>query len=477
MSKTKSMPLLPRLLIGAVLFFGGMYLLMRLYVGNTIDDAIDSSPDDITYDKMFLSWSGDFGIEGVKGVHPLPNGKQKSYTADRFVVHTPGLLWLARVGWKGENGELPDDIGFTVENIRLDETDEDTDGNYSNMAFDAVGCGKRQFTPADMTAMGFSQLKRNVTMRLTRVDQHNSTFRFEVDTPGVGGSAMEVRIGIERPVVFEEGPQGLITAPIKSASATMTDHGFIAARNAYCARAVGIEPAAFTAHHMQRLQTHLAEEGITLGVGALDRYKEFAEKGGELSVMTVGDTKLTLGEFMGSERIGKLGGVRTGVRWNGGPLATFEMGTQPKIARQPEPAAAGAVAPAGTAVATPAATAASAAPASSAPAGPAAPADTLYARTRSDNLTGTEPSKRGRVVATGEVVPYATLDKHLGERVQITTKMGSVRHGTVLASNSYQTNLKLDPEEGGFNLNIFADTVAEVHLIPASATAAATTTK
>jgi hypothetical protein len=73
------------------------------------------------------------------------------------------------------------------------------------------------------------------------------------------------------------------------------------------------------------------------------------------------------------------------------------------------------------------------------------------------------------------VVAYGSLDKHLGERVQITTKMGSVRHGTVLGSNSYQTNLKLDAEEGGFNLNVFADTVAEVRLIPASATAAKTT--
>jgi hypothetical protein len=477
MAKSKSMPMLPRLLIGAVLFFGGMYLLMRLYVGNTIDDAIDASPDDITYDSMFLRWNGDFGIEGVKGVHPLPDGKEKSYQADRFVVHTPGLLWLARVGWKGESGELPDDIGFTIENIRLDETGKDTDGNYSNLAFDAVGCGKRKFTPADMTAMGIGELKRNVTMRLTRVDQHNSTFRFEVDTPGVGGSALEVRIGIDRPVVWEEGPEGLINAPIKSASATMTDHGFIAARNAYCARAVGIEPAAFTAHHMQRLNTYLAEEGMTLGVGALERYREFAEKGGELSVVTVGDMKMKLGEFMGKERIVKLSSVRTGVRYNGGPLATFEMGTQPKIARQPEPAAVAATA-APVAAAADGTPAAAAAPAGKAtPAGPAQPADTLYARTRSDNLTGTEPTKRGRVVATGEVVPYASLDKHIGERVQITTKMGSVRHGTVVSSNSYQTALKLDPEEGGFNLNIFADTVAEVHLIPASATAAATTTK
>jgi len=469
------MPLLPRLLIGAVLFFGGMYLLMRLWVGGAIEDAIAQTPDEVTYESMFLRFNGDFGIEGVKGVHPLPDGTEKSYTADRLVVHTPGLLWLARIGWAGESDELPDDIGFTVENLRLDETDDKTDGNYSNLPFDAVGCGKRLLTPGDMSAMGFGTMKRNATLRLTRLDDNASKFLFEVDTPGVGGSAMEVEIGIKRPLEWAQGLNGLITAPIKSVAGTATDHGFIAARNTYCAKAVGVEPAAFVDHHMRKLDTHLAEEGMTLGVGALERYRDFAAKGGELKVVSIGDTKLTLGDFMDKNaRIGKMAAVRTGIRHNGGPLASFEVGTQPKIARvDPAPAAATPVAPAAgaAALAMPAPlppTVIGAPKAAAATTASAQSADTLYKRTRSDNLTGTEPVVRGRVVATGEEVTYASLEKHIGERVQITTKMGSVRHGTVLSSNSYQTNLKLDAEEGGFNLNVFADTVAKVRLIPAS---------
>lgn len=481
MARSKSsLPLLPRLLIGAVLFFGGMYLLMRLWVGNAIEDAIDASPDDITYESMFLRWDGDFGVENVKGVHPLPDGTEKAYSADRVVVHTPGLLWLARIGWKGESDALPDDIGFTAENIRLDDTDDKTDGNYSNLPFDAVGCGKRQLTRGDMADMGFGQLKRNVTLRLTRLDDHASTFRFAADTPGVGGSAMEMEIGIERPLEWEQGPMGLIGARIKSGSMTVTDHGFIAVRNAYCAKAAGVEPAAFVEHHMRKLDTHLAEEGMTLGVGALERYRDFVAKGGELSVVTVGDTKLTLGDFMDKNtRIGKMAAVRTGIRHNGGPLADFQVGTQPKIARAEEPEAEAVaptpVAPAAIATAAVAPPTVIGAPAAAAkPDASAPPADTLYQRTRSANLTGTEPVTRGQVVATGEAVPYASLEKHVGERVQITTKMGTVRHGTILSSNTYQTALKLDAEEGGFNLNVFSDTVAEVRLIPATATLANT---
>lgn len=482
MSKSlQSMPLLPRLLIGALLFFGGMYLLMRLWVGNAIDDAIDASPDDIAYESIFLRWNGDFGIENVKGVHPLPDGTGKAYAADRVVVHTPGLLWLARIGWAGESTELPDDIGFTIENLRLDEDEgDDAVGNWANLPFAAVGCGKRQLTRADMADMGFGQLKRNVTLRLTRLDDHASTLLVAADTPGVGGSAVAVEIGIERPLEWAQGPQGLVGARIKSGSMTMTDHGFVAARNTWCARAAGVAPAAFSEHHMLKLQTHLAEEGMTLGVGALERYRDFAARGGELTVVTIGDTKLVLGDFSGPDRIGKMSAVRTGIRHNGGPLANFAVGTQPKIARaEPEPKAEPAApAPATTALATtpavaPSTAAALASPAA-APAASAPPADTLYNRTRSANLTGTEPVTRGRVVATGGVVPYASLEQHVGERVQITTKMGTVRHGTVLSSNAYQTALKLDAEDGGFNLNVFADTVVEVRLIPATATAANT---
>ena len=462
---------LPIIVVGAAVVG---YLLLRLWVGMAISGAIAASPDNITYDSMFLRMNGDFGIENVKGAHALPDGTEKSYTADRLTVHTPGLLWLAGIGFQGKDDALPDDIGFSVDNIAMVDDDNTTPGNWSNLPFDAVGCGKQQLTLADLSEMGMAAHKRNMTIRLTRLDDHASSFRFAVESPGIGSTSMDMEIGIERPLLWEKGPQGLLGAPIKTASLTMNDGGFIAGRNEWCAKRVGVEPAAFVDYHMQKLDRALAEKGMTLGVGALDRYKEWVAKGGELKIVTVGDTKLTLGDFSGPDRVSKMSAVRLGIRHDGGALANFEVGSQPKIApeefAEDKPAAA-TPAVATAAAATPAAGApASSTASASAPvaAAPAPPADTLYNRTRSANLTGTEPVTRGRVVATGESVPYAALEKHIGERVQIKTKMGSLRTGTVLSSNSYQTNLKLDAEDGGFNLNVFADTVAEVRLVPAS---------
>jgi hypothetical protein len=454
-SKLNSMPVLPRMIIGAILFFGGMYLLMRLWVTAAIEDTIDASPDEITYESTFLRFNGEFGMEGVKGTHPLPDGSEKGYSADRVIVHTPGLLWLARVGWKGSSGELPDDFGVTVENFRVDSDNDRTPGNYSNLPFDAVGCGKRLLTPADLTEMGLFDLDRNITVRLTRLDDSSSNMKFAMDTPGVGSMSMDMELGIERPLEWADGPAGLIEAPVKTGKVTLTDQGFIAARNAFCAKKAGIDVEAFADHHMRALDTHLAEEGLTLGIGALDRYKAFAQKGGEITITTVGDTKLTLGDLSGPTLKSRLSSVRTGIRHDGGPLANFEMGTRTPIERvDPEDLVAQAAA-APTAVAT-AATGA-----------PAPPTGKYVPRSRTDNLTGTEVASRPRiVVTTGDLVAYKDLDKHIGERIQITTKMGTVRHGTLLVTNSFQSHIKLDAEEGGFNLVVPSDTVREVRLIP-----------
>jgi hypothetical protein len=105
------------------------------------------------------------------------------------------------------------------------------------------------------------------------------------------------------------------------------------------------------------------------------------------------------------------------------------------------------------------------APAPVAPPASSLPRDTSAMRSRTANLTGTDTAPLAIVVSTGESFPYAELDKHIGERVQITTKLGTVRHGRVLSTNSIETHLQLDAKEGGFSLVVPAETVNDIRLI------------
>jgi hypothetical protein len=76
-------------------------------------------------------------------------------------------------------------------------------------------------------------------------------------------------------------------------------------------------------------------------------------------------------------------------------------------------------------------------------------------------------AKAGTDDGTLQVVPYADLGQHVGERIEFTSTMGSVRHGTVLSSNAYETQIRLDAADGGFQLAVPAETVAQIRLMPA----------
>ena len=111
-----------------------------------------------------------------------------------------------------------------------------------------------------------------------------------------------------------------------------------------------------------------------------------------------------------------------------------------------------------TAADTDAAATVAAAPAP-APVEPAPPAD-------ENVVVSAGTAKAGTDDGSLEVVDYASLASRIGAHVEVTTHAGSVRKGTVLSSNNYETQIKLDAEEGGFNLLVPAETVAQVRLIP-----------
>jgi hypothetical protein len=122
-----------------------------------------------------------------------------------------------------------------------------------------------------------------------------------------------------------------------------------------------------------------------------------------------------------------------------------------------------------TAAETDAAATVAAAPAP-APVEPAPPADENVRVSAGTAIAGTDDGAL-------EVVDYPSLANRVGAHVEITTRAGSVRKGTVLSSNNYETQIKLDAEEGGFNLLVPADTVAQVRLIPDAAAGGAATAK
>jgi hypothetical protein len=205
---------------------------MRLGVSMWMDglNEVDEQ-NDFQYDSSFFAMNGDFGARDVRITHYEPDGSVSVVLlADRMVVHTPGLHWLWWSTFRGSK-KMPDEIGLTLENVRDASRTAKTAGGYSNLPFDAMGCGKTQMTPETLQAMGLPEPRRDTSLWLRRKDDQVSTLSVDLVTRDIGEARIDLDVGVERPLKWRESVEQLSQAKVQGAKITLRDLGFIAARN------------------------------------------------------------------------------------------------------------------------------------------------------------------------------------------------------------------------------------------------------
>jgi hypothetical protein len=445
-----ALPWPTRVVVGTLMFavcsWGAMRLTASIWIGNVADADPDSNA--VEYDSTFFRWNGDFGAEKVSLTHFMPDGSEgPTYVADRVVFHTPGLAWLWWNSMKGRNKHMPERFGVTFENVRDAARTDQTPGNYTNLPYDQVGCGpgSQLLTVERLKAIGLPEVRRDVTVSLVRKDDALSTLTIDLLTHGAGELAMDLDVGIERPLRWEDTVEQFFAAPLQAASVRIADRGFVALRNAACAKAAGIAPAAFHAHHMKALDARLAEGRLSFDAPVRSRYAAFADKGGELVLRGSHLSKMGLAEFLAMDR-GKKLQLGSVLSYNDGPATPFYF--QPISASE-----AGALAQVVAPMAAPAA----------APADAAAPVQEV--------ASAPAPAPAAAVAATvtpaADEIAYKELKGREGAHVEILTSNGTVRRGTLIAHSTYLSTLKLDADQGGFTMSIPGDSVEQVRLVPA----------
>lgn len=427
--KFAAMPIWKRLLIGAPIALLCFWVAIRLLVVQWAELIAQADPQEnqVEYQSTFFRLNGDFGMNGFKLVHFFPDGKQgPTYLADRMVIHTPGLFWL----WKAsfiDPKHLPDTIGVSFENIREATRTDETPGNYTNLPYDAIGCGMLLLTPAELRTMGLHSA-RNASLHLRRIDDGNSRLLFEVVTHGVGQLQMNFDVTVSRPLAWSNIIMAAFAAKASNISMSMKDLGFVKVRNDYCASKAGVPAERFHEFHMRAYDTRMAEGNERFSAGAVERYSEFARDGGELTISSVNAPSRNLMQFVALDRVKKMKSMPLTIQLDGGPAATFSIGPVAAAAATPEPVAP-VTADAGTA-------AEISAPAQDPPA---------------------------------SVIAYAQLKTMIGAHVEFSTSNGTVRRGILLSYSPYVSTLKLDPDEGGFTLSVPADTIMQVVSMPLGA--------
>ena len=325
-------------------------------------------------------------------------------------------------------------LGVVFDNPRNVADDDTTPGNYTNLPYDAMGCVASMLTPTDLRTMGVPT-NRQVTLSLTRDSDSESTALFRMRTEGAGELDMQMKLDLQRPVVFETWGEVLESAPLHSVQMKFTDLGYIAKRNAYCAKKHNLSADAFTDYHMQEVARFTGAQGASLGQGTLAQYRDFAQKGGTLLLRTAGTRKLSIVQFARMDRMQKMQAYPVMISANGKAPANFSYGFDPNA----QVAVAASAAATDGAVAVPV-NAVAAAPVAALP--------------------------PGSLPEPGTVVPYAQLASLTGQHVDITTTYGSVRKGVVTLVGPLSAAVQLDKEEGGLLLTMPVDSITEIKFTP-----------
>jgi hypothetical protein len=200
---------------------------------------------------------------------------------------------------------------------------------------------------------------------------------------------------------------------------------------------------------MRSMAARMAEGRFSFIAEALERLRQFSEKGGELVLTARNPPATELPKFVTADFSRRIQLMPAVVSWNGGKEAPFRMDVMLPGEIRTGSAAPVAAAPAEAKALAPA-------PAVAANASASAPA----------------PTAAAAMLPSGALA-YADLKGREGAHIEIRTSNGTLRRGTLVAYSPFLSTIRLDSDQGGFNMSIPGESVEEVRAIPAQTMQAA----
>lgn len=249
-------------------------------------------PDlETTYQGARPTWSGDVVVRDV-AIHLDEGGTESLLRYERAVVRTPGWWWYVRMMLTRKRSKAPDldEFGVHFEGLQSPQGIDPTLGSLgvfgatSAAPFDAEGCIKdSRWNTAQLTEMGLSPGPTSVDFDW-KVQGRLLTTTHTLHTPGVSLSRY-VRTENMAP-----GRLNLLVLDFADDSEMLgerwevEDEGFVAARNAFCAREGGVDERTFVSRHMAATARMLQSEGMAVSRAAVDMYRDYVRRGGKIAL-------------------------------------------------------------------------------------------------------------------------------------------------------------------------------------------------
>lgn len=383
---------------------------------------------DIGYDDTFMRMNGEFGAVNVEfDVLDEEGEVLQTFRAERVTVRPPGLGWLLRKTSLIKSNLVPERMDVVLQNVRLVANPGREPFDFSALPYEHAGCGE-PFTEADVVAMAGAVPRGEMGYSIESIGDGRSRVRMWMHSIGLARSEYAYDVRLQRPVSFPDLVEHLDTSSIERFAIEYRDEGFIAKRNAFCAKRLGLAAEALTERLMSGLSTEFSKDGVQYPSEVMERIRRFQEKGGSLRIETPGAVNIPY-DALNDEKDTRL---MTAARLQ------VALGGETAVAFQALPAVAAAV------------TASNATPSE-----PPAPAVVQEAVAQSP------PLKKG------EILDAERLQLAVGHEIEITTKHGSVRTGVLRNKPILMVSLELPPEDGGVMLTIPQSDITQIRFLQA----------
>lgn len=292
-----------RILAVLALLFGTGYLLLNTanhLMGRAL--LVTLGDEETTYRNAWVGLNGDITAEDlvVYLYEDDADGREGDIRFKHARLETPGLHWVVFQSFRNiklfrfdrrKRGSTPhmDRLHLTLTGIESDTGDEPSlgylplSGPISGSPFETEGCQYDSYWQGDaLSAMGLSPGATALTFDYQiKGDLLHS--RVTLEAPGVGATHyedQETLLGEERNALLLD----FIDSEQLGQSMRFEDHGFVAARNAFCAKQSKISEHAFIARHLASMERLLAAIGLGIDPRTRDTYARFASTGGVLTL-------------------------------------------------------------------------------------------------------------------------------------------------------------------------------------------------
>jgi hypothetical protein len=370
-----------RLVFLALLYFGlplaGWHFIITARVAEAAQKLL-LRYDDFAEVKFTHPWFGFGGSAGISKLSITPRDPENgtALTVDEVIVEGPGVGWLLSVLFpdngsnrsgfaktfrkklaekiaekKGQQvtaeAEAPSSpaklpyakhVAITLKNFDPGFAGflgdfEDAFGSASAAPFETAGCkGDAMWNGSELHAMGLEFANVQFRWEYTAIDSMDVEETSTLSAPGIGEAQITHKYRTPRADAFLFGDFDQYR--VLEERYKVVDQGFVAARNAYCARRDRAKPGEFVSRHMLAMRRMLLSEGLSATAELEKIYRNYAERGGTLELIATPTSTVAFDKY-DQYAVKDRFRMYNGVLRNGKDQASFDF--EPATARaEPE---------------------------------------------------------------------------------------------------------------------------------------------